>query len=163
MAPPKTPGAPRGTVHGASSQNILVFTLRATPLPSPILEFILENLATLRQLHLNQTSERDNEQFAGDNDELDGVDLHGDIVRKHNINRDQFWDALHNICKEVGGEWEGVVDKIWAFGPQKAGGCLLIDDRSSNHIASYVSFFFPTSMLAIIFAQVEAPFRQGEI
>ena len=101
MAPPKTPGAPRGTVHGASSQNILVFTLRATPLPSPILEFILENLATLRQLHLNQTSERDNEQFAGDNDELDGVDLHGDIVRKPNINRDQFWDAFHNICKEV--------------------------------------------------------------
>lgn len=136
MAPPKTPGAPRGTVHGASSHNILVFTLRATPLPTPILEFILENLATLRQLHLNQTSERDNEQFTGDNNELDGIDLNGDIVRKPNINRDQFWDALHNKCKEVGGEWEGVVDKIWAFGPQKAGGCLLIDDRSSNHIAS---------------------------
>jgi len=39
---------------------------------------------------------------------------------------------LEEVCKKAGGDWDkGIVDRIWAFGPLKAGGCLLIDARKN--------------------------------
>lgn len=133
MAPVKTPGTTRGTINGVSSQNIVRFTVRASPLPSPILEFVLENLVVLKKLqHDRKAGDSQESQDKADREEDDGVDIYGDIVRKPNVTPDQFWGALTKICDGAGGEWKGVVDKIWAFGPQKAGGCLLIDSRQST-------------------------------
>jgi ribosome assembly protein 1 len=133
MASVKTANAARGTIHGASSHNIVRFTVRALPLPSPILDFILENLVVLKKLqHDRKAGESQEAQDKADVEEDDGVDIHGDIVRKPSVSPDQFWGALTKVCDEVGGEWKGVVDKIWAFGPQKAGGCFLIDARKSS-------------------------------
>lgn len=130
MAPPKTPNASRGTIRGSVSQNLMTFTVRASPLPQSILGFTLENLAVLKQLQRDRRlGERSD---LPDFDEGEGVDVHGDIIRKPNVKPDEFWRALQGKCTEEGGEWEDIVDKIWAFGPQGAGGCVLIDSRTST-------------------------------
>lgn len=129
---PKTAGAPRGTIRGASSNNLVTFTIRASPLPPVILDFILENLVTLKKLQQDRKA-RDSQatQDLADAEEQDGVDVHGDIVRKPTVKPDQFWAALSEKCQEAGNEWENITERIWAFGPQKAGGCVLIDARTS--------------------------------
>lgn len=132
MAPVKTPNAPRGTIRGSSSQNIVTFTIRASPLPRPILDFILENLETLKKLQHDKKWGETTE----DQEDLATVDIYGDVIRKPNVRPENFWVALQERSKEVGGEWEGLADKIWAFGPQKAGGCLLIDARKPASINS---------------------------
>lgn len=32
-------------------------------------------------------------------------------------------------ARRLGGEWADVVDRVWAFGPQRVGSCMLIDSR----------------------------------
>jgi ribosome assembly protein 1 len=132
MAPTKTPNAPRGTIHGSSSLNIVRFTVRASPLPGPILGFVLANIAILKKLQ-NDRKAKDsqvpqNKAIVG---ETINDNVHGDIIRKPTVTSEQFWGALQKVCHEVGGQWEGIVERIWAFGPQGAGGCLLIDGRKS--------------------------------
>lgn len=92
----------------------------------------MENIVTLKKLqHDRKAGDTQEGQDQADADELAGVDIHGDIVRKPSVKPEQFWSALQGLCKEAGGEWESIIDKVWAFGPQKAGGCLLIDARKS--------------------------------
>ena len=141
MAPTKTPSAPRGTIHGSSSLNIVRFTIRASPLPRPILDFILENIAILKKLQHDRKA-GDSQAEKAIIEEVIKVDVQGDIVRKPTVSPEQFWDALHKTCNDVGGEWGGIVERIWALGPQKAGGCLLIDARKSTTTSFvYVLYF----------------------
>lgn len=134
MVPTKTPNAPRGTIKGSSSQQVVSFTIRASPLPTPILDFILQNLEVWKTLQHNRKVQQGN---ASELDEKE-AENYGDIVRKPTVTPEQYWDSLEEKCKEVGGEWAGIVDKIWAFGPQTAGGCLLIDARHPKPYASSV-------------------------
>jgi len=136
MAPTKTPNAARGTMRGSSAHKVVTFTTRAVPIPPTILDFILENLTALKTLVRGKRDQQIEE-------EEQDVDLHGDVIRKSTISPDQFWDVFAEKCKDVGGDWEGVAAKTWAFGPQKAGGCLLIDARKPKAIASLV--FLPES------------------
>lgn len=137
MAPTKTPGASRGTIKGSSSLNIVQFTVRAAPIPSVILDYILENISILKKLqqdHKAKETGQDREEIEAQEEESE--DHHGDVVRKPTVTPDRFWTVLEEKCKEAGGEWEAVADKIWAFGPQKAGGCLLVDDRKPRTAVS---------------------------
>ncbi|KAI0770366.1 translation elongation factor 2 [Fomes fomentarius] len=131
MAPPKTPNTKRGTIHGASAQNLAKFTIRAAPLPAPIREFLLDNLAILR--HMQQERKAGEDRGANSSeDEVGGdvdYDVQGDYIKKPTVKAEEFWPVLQERCKQVGGEWADVVDKIWAFGPQRMGTCLLIDAR----------------------------------
>lgn len=131
MAPPKTPNSPRGTVRGASSHSIVNFTIRASPLPRPILDFVLQNLVVLKKIQHDREAGDKQSQGQDDAEDQDGVDDYGDIIRKPSVKPEQFWSVLQDKCREVGGEWESITDRIWAFGPQKAGGCLLIDSRKT--------------------------------
>lgn len=135
MAPTKTPGAPRGTIKGASTQNIVSFVIRASPIPASLLEFILDNVATLKKLQHDRKLGQEGEIEEAEEEES-VVDKYGDVVRKPSVKPEQFWDVFRNKCKEVGGEWEGIVEKVWAFGPQRAGGCLLIDARKPKALVS---------------------------
>ena len=137
MPPPKTPGAKRGTIHGAVAQNLAQFTIRASPLPSSISEFLLDNLAILRRMQLERKAgEVDASNAAEGDDEGAGADedydVQGDYIKKPTVKAEQFWDALADKCRAAGGEWADVADKIWAFGPQRMGTCLLIDARSGT-------------------------------
>jgi ribosome assembly protein 1 len=128
MAPPKTVNAPRGTIRGTTSQNHIRFTIRTVPLPKDILEFILDNLAPLKMLQLERSSGRSH-ITADDDIEFDVLE---DTLRRPSVKPEQFWAALTEKCKLAGGHWEGMADKIWAFGPQKAGGCILVDSRNTS-------------------------------
>ena len=136
MAPPKTPNAKRGTIHGAAAQNLAKFTVRAAPLPAPLLEFLLDNLAILRRMQQERKAgEGDVEGFSIDDDEApvdEDYDIQGEYIKKPTIKAEQFWPALHEKCKEAGGEWVDIADRVWAFGPQRVGTCLLIDARSGQ-------------------------------
>lgn len=146
MAPPKTPNAKRGTVHGTAAQNLAKFTIRAAPLPAVILEFLLDNLAILRRMQQERKAgEADGELLVGDDETHadEDYDVQGEYIKKPTIKAEQFWPALHEKCKEVGGEWGDVVDRIWAFGPQRMGTCLLIDARSGQPNSQVLSFTIP--------------------
>ena len=130
MAQPKTANVPRGTVKGSASQDLVRFTIRAVPLQKNIHRFILDNIVTLKKLHQGRkTRDTLSDEEAGSIEE--GADIYGDVVRRPSVRPEQFWDALDETCKAVRGEWEHIVDRIWCFGPQKIGGCLLIDARKS--------------------------------
>ncbi|KAJ6509004.1 translation elongation factor 2 [Mycena sanguinolenta] len=130
MAPTKTPNAPRGSIKGVSSQSIVTFTIRASPLPRIILDFVLNNLATLKILqHDRKGADSDDVDAEGD---LDSSTIDGNIMRQPTVKPEQFWDALREKCQEAGGEWTDITDRVWAFGPQNAGGCILVDSRNSN-------------------------------
>lgn len=96
------------------------------------MNFILENLTTWKTLQhdrkVQQGQSVDEEEEAGDN--------YGDVIRKPTVSPEQFWDAFDQKCKEVGGEWSDTADKTWAFGPQKAGACLLLDARKPKPYSS---------------------------
>jgi ribosome assembly protein 1 len=125
MAPLKTTNAPRGTIRGASQQNYVTFTIRAVPLPQDLIQFILDNVHTLKAL---QQGRKD--QPVGDGEQE--YDVGGTMLRRPEVKPEQFWEALREKCEAVGGEWAEVVDRIWAFGPQRVGGCILVDKRKTG-------------------------------
>ncbi|KAG6336112.1 hypothetical protein ID866_2978 [Astraeus odoratus] len=127
MAPPKTLNAARGTVKGTSYQNLVSFTIRTVPLPDIIHQFILQNLSTLRLL-LQERGTTDG-QNDGSSPDIQKSGMQGDVVQLPSVRPEQFWDALEEKCKAAGGEWLSAVERIWAFGPHGAGGCVLFDSR----------------------------------
>ncbi|KAK0201837.1 P-loop containing nucleoside triphosphate hydrolase protein [Desarmillaria ectypa] len=134
MPPPKTTGSPRGTMKGVSSQGIATFSIRVCPLPKAILEFILDNLLVLKILerdHRSVDSATTSEEF-----DQNYVDVNGEIFRKPTVKVEQFWPTLNDVLGKVGGEWGNILDRIWTFGPQRAGACMLIDARKTGSVRS---------------------------
>lgn len=154
MAPPKTPNAVRGVMRGGSSQNIVAFTLRSAPLPEIIHLFIQQNLATLRSLLQERGSNDRDTSDGGPNAAVGGdrPEVQGDLVHVPSVKPEQFWIALKEKCTEAGGEWADIVDRIWAFGPQGAGGCLLIDSRKGGAPTSCVVLVILRSYVATLLA-----------
>ena len=137
MAPPKY-SSKRGLVNGSSAQGLVKFSIRAIPLPKSLLEFVLDNISILRRLQRERKNalggmggdeDLDKEE---DDDHERSHDDSGETFRKPTVRPDQFWTALEEVCKKAGGDWDrGIVDRIWAFGPHRAGGCLLVDARKN--------------------------------
>jgi ribosome assembly protein 1 len=78
--PPKTPGFPRGTVHGASFQNLVTFTIRAVPLPEVIADFLRSNLVVIKRL-LADWTRSDSTPSEEVEDEAEKAATTGDILR----------------------------------------------------------------------------------
>lgn len=133
MAPPKTPNATRGTIKGASTQNLVTFSIRSAPVPDVILQFLLHNLTTLRALQQDGQINGDASGSSMDIvSESELVGVQGDVLYTPSVRADQFWNALEDKCNEAGGEWVNIIDRIWSFGPRHAGGCVLIDYRKDT-------------------------------
>ncbi|KAF8349218.1 translation elongation factor 2 [Amanita rubescens] len=123
MAPTKTPNVPRGTIRGASSNSVVKFSIRAVPLPRVVLDFLLDNILTLKKIQQERKA-KETDKSAEHTHEPEDDDVELDISGP-----EQFWNVLQEKCREAGSEWVGQVDRIWAFGPHRAGGCVLIDAR----------------------------------
>lgn len=138
MAPPKS-GGKRGTVNGASIHNLVKFSIRASPLPLELRKFLQDNLAIIRKLHQDKSSQEiangDNEATGDEHieEDIEEMDLYGELIKGPTVKPNQFWTKLTECCRKVGGEWTGIVDNIWAFGPQRMGSCLLIDARNQGN------------------------------
>ncbi|KZT28887.1 P-loop containing nucleoside triphosphate hydrolase protein [Neolentinus lepideus HHB14362 ss-1] len=131
MPPPKFAPARRGTIKGATLHNLVRFTIRATPLPKPLHAFMLDNLSILKRIQRERKSTTE-----GEDDEDEEVGLQDEINRKPTVKLENFWDGLKEVCQEVGGEWKELDETIWAFGPQGAGGCVLVDARKGASLNS---------------------------
>lgn len=143
MAPSKIPNAARGTIKGASTQNLVTFSIRSAPVPGIILQFLLHNLTTLRALQRDGQTSRDTSSNSIDIvSESELVGVQGDVLHTPSVRADQFWNALEEKCNEAGGEWVDICDKIWSFGPHHAGGCILIDYRKDMTPLSCVALWF---------------------
>ncbi|BGP37390.1 Cytoplasmic GTPase/eEF2-like protein (ribosomal bioproteinsis) [Rhodotorula kratochvilovae] len=121
MAPPKTPGQPRGTVLGAVQSGLVTFTLRAAPLPSEVAAFLAANTATLKRLQRDRRSgkaDEDADVDASAGDAPEGTAL---------VSVEEFWPKLEELLKSAGREWAGLADQVWAFGPRRVGPNLLVD------------------------------------
>ena len=91
------------------------------------------------------------DQDKEEDDHERSYDGSGETFRKPTVRPEQFWTALEEVCKKAGGDWDkGIVDRIWAFGPRKAGGCLLVDARKNvKTLNSYGLSFFQLIVLTI--------------
>ncbi|KAI0826878.1 translation elongation factor 2 [Trametes gibbosa] len=133
MPPPKTANAKRGTMHGAVAHDLLKFTIRAAPLPPAVHEFLLDNLAILRRMQQERKEgEEERAREEEDAQDDDSYDVQGDYIKKPTIKAEHFWQELEERFKKAGGEWTDVADKVWAFGPQRMGSCVLIDVRGGK-------------------------------
>lgn len=127
MPPPKVEGAPRGTVDGSVASSAVTYRVRAVPLPSAVVEFLLANTQTLRRLH-----SRTNASSVLDSVDDDAqVNAAGSSAHK-TVKADKFWSTLQEVLAQAGqdrtGEdWREVVNRIVAFGPRRTGPNLLID------------------------------------
>lgn len=171
MAPPKY-SSKRGLVNGSSTQGLVKFSIRAIPLPKSLLEFILDNISILKRLQRERRNALGGSAEDQDQDKEDDYADHersyedsGEMFRNPTVRPEQFWTALEGVCKKVGGDWDkDVVDRIWAFGPLKAGGCLLIDARKNIKTpSSYVLPFFCLIVLtSFVPCQVTEEVRSNE-
>ena len=130
MAPPKTAGAPRGTIHGSTPHSILTFTIRAVPLPDEITTFLQSNVAILRTFQKEHSNPSQDATEAED-DETEGL-ADSDVQRRATVKPGQFWESLKKLCVEAGPEWAYASEHIWAFGPNRVGPNLLIDRTGSG-------------------------------
>ncbi|GAA5901984.1 GTPase RIA1 [Sporobolomyces salmoneus] len=119
MAPPKTQGQPRGTIHGSVQSGLVDFAIRAVPLPVDITNFLAANMRTLKRLHRDRRAphvEDESDEVSGD--AIEGVEV---------VKPEEFWPKLEELLKKAGREWVGLADQIWAFGPRRVGPNILID------------------------------------
>lgn len=122
MAPPKTPGEPRGTMHGTALQGALSFTIRAVPMPPLLVDFLVVNVPTIRRLRRRHHDDDDDDD-AGEVGEVRDAEA----VRRVPVRA--FWDELQAVLQRVGGEWADVASQICAWGPKHVGPNLLLDPQ----------------------------------
>jgi ribosome assembly protein 1 len=122
MAPPKTKDAPRGTIHGSLFNGLVTYTIRALPLPEPVIDFLSAHTATIANLLSHS---------AGDGDDLDASDAQG---QARLLAPEQFWEELEGLFKEAGQEWAGAAERIWAFGSKRVGPNVLLDPEGKSKL-----------------------------
>ena len=149
MPPPKWGSGRRGTVQGSAAHGIIKFVIRAAPLPKPIFDFLRENITLLRRMQQERNegygpnresvtggvieSSRVETTTADDEEqEEDEVDVQGEVLKRPTVKAEDFWPTLVKMCKEAGPDWADVPEQLWAFGPQRAGTCLLVDTRAGQ-------------------------------
>lgn len=135
MAPAKSKDAPRGTIHGSSSNSTVNFTVRAVPLPIEITSFLQANTSTMRRIQLDRRGAR----VTDDSDDTDHIASKqlteaggGEEKGAKEVKPEEFWAELEKVCAAAGRDWAGVADQVWAFGPKRVGPNLLIDRTSGT-------------------------------
>lgn len=141
MPPPKNQKEARGTAHGSSSFSVVNFTIRAVPLPKPILEFTQDNISVLKKI-IREKEIKDaygtttGEVNKEDDEYMESATIHGDIIRRPTVRPEDFWTTLEQKFNEAGNDWRSMASRVWAFGPQSAGACMLLDVRSNERPCS---------------------------
>ena len=133
MSPPKNKDLPRGTVIGVTTSKQITVRMRVRPLPNAVTEFLVKNAGTIRRLYSERkereegkkgtTADGDNVREEAEADEIPAPDT-------GMLSLLDFREKLRSALGEIKGQehiWDGVVEKIAAFGPRRTGPNLLID------------------------------------
>ena len=139
MLPPKNKDLPRGTVVGVTTSKQITVQLRVRPLPNEVTAFLDKHSGTIRRLYSERKAQEEagrdhetNKDGVGDEDAIDDDHHPEDIER---ISLADFRERLQEVFEGVEGQesvWDGVVEKIAAFGPRRTGPNLLIDNTGQD-------------------------------
>ena len=136
MPPPKTTNAPRGTMHGASAQGAVTFTIRATPLPEEITNFLQSNVGIMRKwLHEGHIKGKDETgEFAPEGETASEGEAiaEADSSQVPTVKYADFWPTFTKLCTEAGGQWVNLPTRIVATGPHHAGPNVLVNGTNSG-------------------------------
>ncbi|WVQ82433.1 hypothetical protein IAT38_004561 [Cryptococcus sp. DSM 104549] len=124
MAPPKTAGAPRGTIHGTVLNGLVNFTLRAIPLPPAVIDFLLAHSSTISNMLVQRRTRTEDD---AERDASEDADAGEGGAEGKALSPEQFWTQLEGLLAKAGGEWVGAADRIWSFGPKRMGANVLLD------------------------------------
>lgn len=123
LPPPKTEGAPRGTMRGTALGGAVSLTLRAVPLPPRVAEFLVVNVPTVRRmLRRSRTGADDEDDADGERPPEEDED-----ERPRRVPVRLFWGELARLLAQAGAEWAHVAEQLVAFGPKNVGPNMLVD------------------------------------
>ncbi|ODV72100.1 GTPase RIA1 [Cyberlindnera jadinii NRRL Y-1542] len=130
LNPPKNPDLGRGVAEFELG-NVHI-KMRAVPLPQPVIDFLLENHATIKKL-VDSINKRRSE----DEEEEDGLnDLEDDAVGSSSITDATTFkkklQALFDADEKHRDIWSGIVDRISVFGPKRTGPNILFDTSKES-------------------------------
>ncbi|KAK9695379.1 Cytoplasmic GTPase/eEF2-like protein (ribosomal biogenesis) [Basidiobolus ranarum] len=118
----------RGVINVTTPNKLCTLKIRSMPLPSNVVKFLNKNINTLKRF----SNERDNKTTVNDED-VTAENITADIAGTNTVNQElsfaEFKEKLEHKFKKSGSDiWEGVVDKIWMFGPKRAGPNILVNN-----------------------------------
>ncbi|KAK6509499.1 Elongation factor-like GTPase 1, variant 2 [Arthrobotrys musiformis] len=125
MPPPKNQNLPRGTVVISTPGKHVTFKLRVRPLPTKAIEYLEENVGTLKKFFAEKQSERD----------ADDLLLTAGKEAKGCLPIEEFEKGFQaaliaGATKDTKNVWTDIVSKISSFGPRRAGPNILIDNAN---------------------------------
>lgn len=127
MSPPKDPNLPRGTVIAVTPSGRVSVRIRTRPLPAKVTQFLVQNMASIKNLY---SSKRAEEAAAAEVSEV-AEDERGTQASLKLLSMDEIKAGLTKAFSKCPAKerdvWQGVVEKIIAFGPRRVGPNLLID------------------------------------
>lgn len=139
MPPPKTPNAPRGTMHGSSAHGVVTFTIRATPLPEDITNFLQSNVSIMRKWlhegHIQGKNEMGEFAPEGETASEGEAIAEADSSQVPTVKYADFWPTLTKLCTEAGGQWVNLPARIVATGPHHAGPNVLLNGTNSGFLS----------------------------
>jgi ribosome assembly protein 1 len=143
MAPPKTQGASRGTIHSSLLSGLVTFTLRAIPLPPRLIEFLQSHTSSISNMLYQRNdnegeAEREQEEMESAGD--------GTLEQGKILGSEEFWVELEKVCAGLGGEWAGVAERVWGFGPKRLGANLLLDPIGKKSLRWVVVYSFGVTL-----------------
>ena len=153
MAPPKTAGEPRGSIHGSIGSGLVTYTLRAIPLPSEITTFLVANASTLKKLVRDRRGRVEEDVI----DDVKGEAL----VGVEAVKAEDFWTELEKVCKAAGKDWAGLADQIWSFGPRRVGANILVDRTPGSERSFVLAFVDSLRSAPLTFLTPLADFASG--
>ncbi|KAF2646044.1 elongation factor 2 [Massarina eburnea CBS 473.64] len=139
MNPPKDAELGRGVVVGTTANKQVSVRLRVRPLPASVTDFLSKNSGAIKRFYAEKTAEEERRRRAGAQGadagqererEKDGMEEAEQQDRGLALSLSEFKKQLEAAFKEAKGHkevWNGVIDKITAFGPRRMGPNILID------------------------------------
>ncbi|EPS42494.1 hypothetical protein H072_3537 [Dactylellina haptotyla CBS 200.50] len=125
MPPPKNANLPRGTIVASTTGKHVTFRLRVRPLPADALEYLEENVGTIKRFLAESQHEHDGEDLT----------LTAGEEAKGCLPIEEFEKGLQaalikGATKDTKNVWTNVVSKVSSFGPRRAGPNILIDNAN---------------------------------
>ena len=133
MAPPKTPGAARGTVQSSVLNGLVNFTVRAIPLPETIIEFLQSHSSSIANMVVQRRTESGPAHISSE-DSFEEPAEHEGVEQSRLVSSADFWEQLTDLFDKAGPEWSGAADRIWSFGPKRVGPCILLDPPGKTNV-----------------------------
>jgi ribosome assembly protein 1 len=141
MNPPRDKELPRGTVIVDVSSKQVQIRTKVRPLPASVTEFLTKNAVSIKKLYAERRAEEEAEQkqevdirsdLASEKEDLGDI---GISEATETLSLTEFKSQLQETFAEAKSEkeiWNGIVEKIAAFGPRRTGPNILIDATNSD-------------------------------